>query len=284
MNIIGLDHLVILCADIEAGAHDYEVMLGRSLDWAHHNSSDGTRSALFRLGNTAIELLAPAGDGPVGDRIRQLLAASEQRLTSLAFRVDDIAEAHRIAARRGLFPQDITQASSDYDGRSRSWSRFRCKDDALSGLKVFMLQETNRVPADNPPTDDAAFRLDHLVVNTSNPDRAMACYGAKLGLRLALDRTNADWGARFLFFRLPDLTFEVVQRLDSDKTPEDPDTLWGLTWQVRDIDAAHRRLKEHGVDVSEVRKGRKPGTRVMSIKSHDLGVPTLFLEANAVSS
>jgi hypothetical protein len=32
------------------------------------------------------------------------------------------------------------------------------------------------------------------------------------------------------------------------------------------------------VQLSPVRKGRKPGTLVASVKSHDMGIPTLLVE------
>lgn len=282
MNISRLDHIVILCADTDRAASSYETLLGRPRDWQHANAEDGTASVIFRLNNTSVELLSPYGDGEVGERIKELLNGGEGLLSSLAFSVEDIRSAHYTANRRGLSPGPIDHMQASYGGQTRSWARFRCDDRALSGLRVFMYEETAEPVSLREGAADAAFRLDHLVVNTANPDRAMAAYGAKLGLRLALDRTNEDWGARFLFFRLPDLTFEVVQRLQSDMTSDDADTLWGLTWAVKDLDAAHERLTKAGVAVSEVRKGRKPGTRVMSIKSHDLGIPTLFLDAKSV--
>jgi hypothetical protein len=36
-----------------------------------------------------------------------------------------------------------------------------------------------------------------------------------------------------------------------------------------------------GLDVSEVRTGRRPGTRVMTVKSGTSGVPTLLIEKSA---
>ena len=51
-----------------------------------------------------------------------------------------------------------------------------------------------------------------------------------------------------------------------------------MSWRVGDIDAARSRLIAVGIEVSEVRIGRKPGTRVMSIRSGTCGVQTLFLE------
>jgi hypothetical protein len=56
------------------------------------------------------------------------------------------------------------------------------------------------------------------------------------------------------------------------------DKLWGLSWRVADIDAVRARLVACGIDVSEVRAGRKPGTRVMSVRSGTCGIHTLFLE------
>ena len=56
------------------------------------------------------------------------------------------------------------------------------------------------------------------------------------------------------------------------------DRLWGLSWRVRDADLARERLLASGLDVSEVRAGRRPGTRVLTVRDGTLGVPTLLLE------
>src|SRR5437867_3013847 len=57
--------------------------------------------------------------------------------------------------------------------------------------------------------------------------------------------------------------------------------LRGLCWRVADIDATHARRAQAGVDVSEVRTGRKPGTRVMTVRSGTCGVPTLLVQPSA---
>jgi hypothetical protein len=54
--------------------------------------------------------------------------------------------------------------------------------------------------------------------------------------------------------------------------------LWGLSWRVADIEATRARLLADGIDVSEVRSGRKPGTRVMSVRGGACGIHTLLLE------
>jgi hypothetical protein len=66
------------------------------------------------------------------------------------------------------------------------------------------------------------------------------------------------------------------------KTEADaPDRLRGICWRVTDIDATHARLVAAGVDVSEIRTGRKPGTRVMTVHSSTCSVPTLLVQPSA---
>ena len=84
-----------------------------------------------------------------------------------------------------------------------------------------------------------------------------------------------------MFFRCGDLVVEVTHRpgKQSNKVEADaPDRLRGICWRVADIDATHARLVAAGVDVSEIRAGRKPGTRVMTVRNGTCGVPTLLVQ------
>ncbi|MEQ1868340.1 MAG: hypothetical protein ABL996_27305 [Micropepsaceae bacterium] len=101
--------------------------------------------------------------------------------------------------------------------------------------------------------------------------------GARLGLDMRLDRTEPKWGARLMFFRAGDLIVEVVHNL-AEEPSDKPDQLWGLSWRAANIEAAHARLKASAFDVSEIRPGRKPGTRVFTVKNNTLGIPTLILQ------
>ena len=101
-------------------------------------------------------------------------------------------------------------------------------------------------------------------------------FGTQLGIRLALDHTKPEWGVRQLFFRTGGVTVEVVEPLDREKAPKS-ERFWGVAWRVPDIAAAVARLAKAGLDVSEVRKGRKPGTEVATIRKPTNGVPTLLI-------
>lgn len=274
--ITGLDHIVLVCPEIGMGTACYSSLLGREPDW--QASSGGAATALFTIGNTALELMAPDGEGAVADRLRQIITESGPGLTSLAFRTGDIAAAHHSLTRRGLIPGDITDGESEnrVSGEFRRWKRFRCTDKQAAGMKIFVLEPDAALPA-KPAAPGSVNTLDHVVINTPNPDRALGLYGAKLGLDLRLDRTAEQWKTRFLFFKTGGLTFEVIHRLGEAHDPDASDSIWGLTWAVDDLAAAHARLSESGLEISEIRKGRKPGSSVFTVRNGTLGVPTLFI-------
>jgi len=73
----------------------------------------------------------------------------------------------------------------------------------------------------------------------------------------------------------------VVQRPKDATADRTHDRLGVLSWRVADIDATSARLVAAGIDVSEVRAGRKPGTRVMSVRNGTCGIHTLLLERTA---
>jgi catechol 2,3-dioxygenase-like lactoylglutathione lyase family enzyme len=277
--ISGLDHVVVLIEDIEAGAKAYELLLGRSPSW--RSRSEGSEAVLFTLDNMTLELMAPAGSSPTADRIRDLIGMSGEGLASICFRVDDIARMHRRLDRVALKPDPVAEVESRELGSAATlhWKRTRAATDLTRGVRMFFLELAHERPRSATTCAAPVLGLDHVVVSTEDPERAAALYGARLGLDMALDRSHQDWG-QLMFFRCGDLIVEVVKRpvAGSDQTH---DKLWGLSFRVADIDATRSRLLAAGVDVSEVRAGRKPGTRVMSVRDGACGVHTLLLERTA---
>lgn len=274
-----LDHFVLICPDIDTGRSSYQTLLGMPPVWQADNTHIGSATALFKTANTSIELMAPKGEGSVGDRLREMLETSGPQITSLAYEVADARMAHHSFGRRGLDPSELGEGTSTHieTGAERRWKRFRCADTVCAGIKTFVLQHTEGALPNETAGEGCVTSLDHLVINTPNPDRAAALYGARLGLRFALDRTAEQWKTRFLFFRLGGLTLEVIHRLGETHDPSAQDTIWGLTWAVADLEAAHARLSGAGLTVSEIRTGRKPGSTVFTVKGGTLGVPTLFI-------
>ncbi|MEM9937370.1 MAG: VOC family protein [Pseudomonadota bacterium] len=274
--ITALDHVVLLCPDIDAAVADYTVLMGAEPVW--HAREGGTETAVYHVRNTYLELLGPHGAGDAADKLREMTAKGA-KFSTLVYRSDDLSADHHQLKRRGLDPVDILPGQSRHlkSGEARDWNRFRIPDEHVAGVKSFVLERTMDFPEPESFEEGSVTKLDHLVINTPNPDRAAALYGARLGLRFALDRRAPEWKTRFLFFRLGGLTLEVINRLDQISEPDDPDTIWGVTWAVEDLEAAHQRLNAAQRDVSEIRTGRKPGSRVFTVRDGTLGIPTLFI-------
>jgi catechol 2,3-dioxygenase-like lactoylglutathione lyase family enzyme len=279
--ISGLDHVVVLVGDINAGATAYQTLLARAPAW--QSSDDGVERVLFTLDNMTLELVSPSGDGATADRIRAVLAEQGDGLASLCFRTPDIARMHRRLDRLALKPEPITEAESrdTTTGASLSWRRTRAATEATRGVRLFFLELAKERPRSAATAEAPMTAMDHVVVSTADPERAAALYGARLGLDMALDRSHPDWG-RLMFFRCGDLIVEVVQRpgASADRAL---DKLWGLSWRVADIEATQARLALAGVDVSDARTGRKLGTRVLTVRNGTCGIPTLLVERTARS-
>jgi len=279
--IAALDHVVIAVRDLAAGIAAYEALLDRRPSWRAPVQEGGAEIAVFGLANVAVEVMAPSGTGPIAERLRAVLAAQGEGLASLAFAVDDIDRAHRRLARLGLDPEPVAAAESvdRATGARRRWRRTRAASTATHGVRIFLVQAEQPVPpsAVIDSRDSAVGGLDHVVIRTPDPERAAALYGARLGLDMRLDRSNPEWGARLMFFRCGDLIVEIAHDLEAGVSAG-PDKLWGLSWRVGDARAASARLHAAGIDVSEVRAGRKPGTHVFTVRDRTCGVPTLMLE------
>ena len=279
--ITGLDHVVILVADIAAGAAAYQTLFARAPAW--RNTGDGAMRVLFTLDNMTLELMSPSGDSAIANRIRAVLAEQGGGLASICFRTPDIARMHRRLDRLALKPEPIADADSrdTATGATLSWRRTRAATEATRGVRLFFLELANERPRSAAIADAPMTAMDHVVVSTADPERAAALYGARLGLDMALDRSHPDWG-RLMFFRCGDLIVEVVERPGAN-LHKAQDRLWGLSWRVADIDATRARLVSAGVDVSDVRTGRKPGTRVLTVRTGTCGIPTLLVEQTARS-
>ena len=277
-----LDHVVVAVRDLDAAVAAYRALLGRAPAW-RAEVHGGATVVTFALANVAVELMAPSGTGATAERLAAVLDAQGEGLASLAFATADIERAHRRLARLGLEPEPISDgASIDTEtGDCRPWRRTRAATAATHGVRLFFLQQAPLAPS-RPlvPEPAAVSGLDHVVIRTPDPERATALYGARLALDMRLDRSNPAWGARLLFFRCGDLIVEVAHDLRTG-VGDGPDRLWGLSWRVPDAEAARARLRAAGLDVSEVRAGRKPGTRVLTLRDGTCGVPTLLLERGA---
>jgi len=261
--IAGFDHVVIAVRDLAAGVAAYQLLLGReALPAIEH---DGVATALIVTSNIAVELMAPIGASERARRLQAALDDGGEGLKSLVFAVGDIERAHGRAERVGLAPDAIVE-------RAAAWQSFRGNTERTHGVRLFFMQR-DAAPAPSAAHACGVRGLDHVVIRSPDAERAAALYGARLGLDMRLEREVR--GARLMFFRCGDAIVEIVHDVS---VADAKDRLWGLSWRVADGDAERARLAAAGLDVSEVRQGIKPGTRVFTVRTGTVNVPTLMIE------
>jgi catechol 2,3-dioxygenase-like lactoylglutathione lyase family enzyme len=281
-----IDHLIVGVNDLDRATRTYVALLGRSPSWHGVHPAWGTENTLFRLENTYLELLAPSGEAAAGPgaELRARLAARGEGPIGFALATDDAEACARELRAAGLAASDPA-AGMGRDEPSGAWRRWRnvwLPADASRGVLVFAIEHRSP-PELLPPAapvgapEAGVSGVDHVVVRSEAPEAAIAFYGGQLGLRLALDRTFEAWGARLLFFRVGGVTIEIAAPAKPVERPAPDDSFWGISWRVPDVDAARARLADGGFDVSEVRVGRRPGTRVCTVRGPTHGVATLLI-------
>jgi catechol 2,3-dioxygenase-like lactoylglutathione lyase family enzyme len=290
-----LDHVIVAVRDLADATRRYATLFARRPSWRGEHPGQGTANTLFRLHNTYLELLAPEGDGPLGRMLSARLDSHGEGPIGLAFATRDVDATHAELTARGLVPAPVSAGlGRDADsGLIRRWRTAMLPASRTRGVLLIAIEHgsPDLLPDAAPvgPPDAVITGIDHAVVQTADAEAAIALYRDGLGLRLALDRSFPDWGMRLVFLRVGGVTIELAQPKASEDhrggrdaaLAPDTDRLWGLSWRVPDAEAARARLADEGLDVSAVRAGRKPGTRVVSVKDGTCGVPTLLIEPAA---
>ena len=238
--IDALDHLTLRASFVDGAVSAYETLLGR-------RATDGR----LQVGNVGLAIEKDAATA---------------RLSGMVFATPSLDKAARLLERRAV-------------PTSREGDRLKLALEATHGVSLALIERAEK-PAPSPllKSSEAAsiVALDHVVVRTPIPERAIALYAGRLGLDLRLDRSNPRWGVRLLFFRCGDLVVEISHDLKKG-VGDGPDELWGLSWRTPDVALANKRLKDAGVEVSAPRDGRRPGSQVFSVESHTANVPTIVI-------
>lgn len=272
--------------DLDTAVADYARLLGRpptgrtsaspSPSPSPSASASETQSVFFGAANMGLELRLAQGERTGQSGIRLATDGPDPR---------PALEAGGLAWRgETTCALELAEASG-----TQAWQEVTLDPAGTRGIPIVVAWgkeadlATGPLPAHDPGDDavDPAAQvhaLDHVVVMSPAPEPTRALYADGLGLRLALDKRFEERGVRLLFFRLAGVTIEIGARLSADPAPEKSDRFGGLAWQVRDIDAVQARLAGDRFDVSEVRTGHKPGTRVCTVRDPVHGVPTLLIQ------
>ncbi|MFK8043286.1 VOC family protein [Congregibacter sp.] len=264
--ILAIDHLTISVADIENETENYSLLLDTPP--VRHRNEDGSERTVFQTRNVAVHLVA--SDQPRG-------------LEAMCFEVDSLERLHRRLERVAIPSTESLVATAD---NSEEPQTLRVStQDATRGIQLSFRE---KIRSDRRNHSELGGGLDHVVIASQNSEGTAFLLGSQLALDMRMDMSRREWKARLMFFRCGDLIVEVFESLETQESPSEEkqprgneseqDRFYGLTWRVDDAEASHKRLTEAGFNVSEVRKGRKPGSRVLTVRDKTAEVATLLIE------
>ena len=273
-----LDHLIIAVEDLEKATHNYQLIMGTPPVWTGMHKSLGTSNALFNFQNTYLELLSPSGEGLGADLINHYLKDAGEGLIGMVFATKDINGVHQSLQNHGFLLGKPTdgEGTNSADQKLRKWKNLFLPQDLTRGIFSFVIEHTEgNLPQPKDIEPSSPHKLDHVVINTNDADGFIEIYQDIFNIRLALDKVIEHWQKRMLFFRLNKTIIEVIEQ--EDGLPPS-DKMWGLAWDVKDLEKAHQRLLDEGVEVTPIQKGVKEKTLVATVKSHTQNVPTLLIQ------
>ena len=276
--IKSIDHILVAVEDLDKAVKDYSLVFGFGPTWQGSHPSQGTKNALFPLENMYLELIGKEDEGPLGEFIGEHLKKNGESVFGLALETDDIETAKKKLSVNFKVDLEILDGKgiNNISNEERHWKNIFIPKKFSRGVFTLLIQHTKGNLSKNEISDESSIsRMDHVVINSNDPDGLVDLYKEKYGIRLALDQFVEKWGGRMLFFRTNDTTIEAIG-IKKDGSPRD--SLWGLAWTTKNIKKTHARLMSEGVEISDVKDGRKPSTLVATIKSHTCNIPTLLIE------
>ena len=273
-----LDHLIVAVADLDKAEKNYSIVFGADPVWRGEHADYGTENSLFNFNNTYFELLAAKGDGLGAMLVNHALQETGEGLMGIVFGTENLKETYQTLSDKGYLLGDISngEGANFKNNKIRKWKNLFLPPELTRGIFSFLIEHTEgHLSIVDKFEPSMVNKLDHVVINTNDADGFIDIYKDVFNIRLALDKFVDEWKSRMLFFRLNKTTIEVIEK----KNDEEPkDSLWGLSWEVENIEEAHERLEKAGVEITPIKKGIKENTMVATIKSHTHNVPTLLIQ------
>ena len=188
---------------------------------------------------------------------------------------DDIFGDHKKFKQMNLNISDIEEIDFNFRNRKNVKSRlFSLKKTNSSDLNLLVFDKDTSLSNKGNYEDDTISKFNQIIIYTPDVEYLRNLFTEKLGIRLALDKifNFGEKDIRMMFFRIGGVTLEVIENPDSKSL-----SYGGVGWHSENISKCHKRLIDSNFELSEIRKGRKPGTVVATIRNAPLKMPTIII-------
>ena len=196
-------------------------------------------------------------------------------IQALSIISDDIFGDHKKFKQMNLNISDIEEIDFNFRNRKNVKSKlFSLKKTNSSDLNLLIFDKDTSLSSKGNYEDDTISKFNQIIIYTPDVEYLRNLFTEKLGIRLALDKifNFGEKDIRMMFFRIGGVTLEVIENPDSKSL-----SYGGVGWHSENISKCHKRLIDSNFELSEIRKGRKPGTVVATIRNAPLKMPTIII-------
>ena len=201
--------------------------------------------------------------------------SQDNDIQALSIISDDIFEDHKKFKQMNLNISDIEEIDFNFRNKKNVKSRlFSLKKTNSSDLNLLVFDKDTSLSNKGNYEDDTISKFNQIIIYTPDMEYLRNLFTEKLGIRLALDKVFnfGEKDIRMMFFRIGGVTLEVIENPDSESL-----SYGGVGWHSENISKCHKRLIDSNFELSEIRKGRKPGTVVATIRNAPLKMPTIII-------
>ena len=201
--------------------------------------------------------------------------SQDNGIQALSIISDDIFEDHKKFKQMNLNISDIEEIDFNFRNKKNVKSRlFSLKKTNSSDLNLLVFDKDTSLSNKGNYEDDTISKFNQIIIYTPDMEYLRNLFTEKLGIRLALDKVFnfGEKDIRMMFFRIGGVTLEVIENPDSESL-----SYGGVGWHSENISICHKRLIDSNFELSEIRKGRKPGTVVATIRNAPLKMPTIII-------
>ena len=264
---------MILSKDLEEDSINISSFLGFKETSNLNIPELGFKSSVFEFLNSEVHLLSIIADAKNVYENSFDYEHKNESIFAICLGSNDFLNDYKKFSELGLNPSKINFGFyEDRDKVKQEIRFFSFPINKTCDLRILISEASEIQIRDNG--EDVITKINQVVVYSSEMESLKELFESKLGVRLALDQ-EFDFGQgkiRMMFFRIGGVTIEIVEDTKIDKN-----SYSGIGWHCDSISLNHKRLSKRGFNISPIRKGRKEGTLVSTIKDAPLSVPTIII-------